>query len=111
MVGRARDGAARAFPVVETLHRDSILLVAEAPAAVTEAVRQRAREVAERAAACLEGVRWLRRRPKRRCSTSAGGVRQRSRALLACARCSPDAGTPHDASLQPASACDAGQGC
>lgn len=58
MVGRARDGAVRAFPVVETVHRDSILLVAEAPAAVPPEVQSRAQEIAERAVACLEGV-WL----------------------------------------------------
>jgi hypothetical protein len=59
MVGRARSGGVRAFPVVETLHADSILLVTEAPAAVPEALQREAQAVAERAVACLEGARLL----------------------------------------------------
>ncbi len=55
MVARSREGTTRAFPVVETIHRNSILLVTEAPAHVPEDVRQRAREVAESAVACLDG--------------------------------------------------------
>ena len=57
MVARSRDGSTRAFPVVETIHRDSILLVTEAPAHVPEDVRQRAQQVAESAIACLDGER------------------------------------------------------
>lgn len=55
MVARSRDGSTKAFPVVETIHRNSILLVTEAPAHVPEDVRQRAQQVAESAVACLDG--------------------------------------------------------
>ena len=55
MVARSRDGSTKAFPVVETIHRNSILLVTEAPAHVPEEVRQRAQQVAESAVACLDG--------------------------------------------------------
>ena len=56
MVARSRDGSTKAFPVVETIHRNSILLVTEAPAHVPEELRQRAQEVAESAVACLDGM-------------------------------------------------------
>lgn len=57
MVGRSRDGKMEAFPVVETVHRDSILHVVEAPAQVPEAGQRAAQAVAQRAVACLEGGR------------------------------------------------------
>ena len=57
MVGRSRDGRMEAFPVVETVHRDSILHVVEAPAQLPEAGQRAAQAVAERAVACLEGGR------------------------------------------------------
>ncbi|KAK9819561.1 hypothetical protein WJX81_003984 [Elliptochloris bilobata] len=56
MVARARSGEVTAFPVVETLHVDSILLATEAPARIPAALRDRARGVAERAVACLDGA-------------------------------------------------------
>lgn len=56
MVARAKSGEVAAFPVAETLHRDSILLAAEAPARIPAALRDRARSVAERAVACLDGA-------------------------------------------------------
>ena len=56
MVARARSGEVAAFPVVETLHVDSILLATEAPARIPAALRERARTVAERAVACLDGA-------------------------------------------------------
>ena len=56
MVARARSGEVAAFPVVETLHVDSILLATEAPARIPAALRDRARSVAERAVACLDGA-------------------------------------------------------
>ncbi len=56
MVGRSREGSTRAFPVVETVHRNSILLVTEAPAQVSPDVQRRAQEVAEQAVACLDGA-------------------------------------------------------
>ena len=63
MVARSREGRTRAFPVVETIHRNSILLVTEAPAHVPEDTRQRARQVAESAVACLDGKQLLLRKP------------------------------------------------
>lgn len=57
MVARSRDGSTKAFPVVETVHQNSILLVTEAPAHVAPEVRQRAQQVAESAVACLDGER------------------------------------------------------
>ena len=55
MVARSRDGSTRAFPVVETVHQNSILLVTEAPAHVHARVHQQAQQVAEKAVACLDG--------------------------------------------------------
>lgn len=55
MVARSRDGSTRAFPVVETVHRNSILLVTEAPAHVPLEVQHRAQQVAEKAVSCLDG--------------------------------------------------------
>ena len=55
MVARSRDGSTRAFPVVQTVHRNSILLVTEAPANVPKRVYQQAQRVAEKAVACLDG--------------------------------------------------------
>ena len=56
MVARSRGGETRAFPVVETVQKDSICHVTEAPAQVGDAVRREATRVAERAVATLEGV-------------------------------------------------------
>lgn len=56
MVARSRDGSTRAFPVVETVHRNSILLVTEAPAQVPPEVQRRAQEVAQSAVASLDGA-------------------------------------------------------
>jgi phosphoribosylaminoimidazole carboxylase len=56
MVARGRSGEVAACPVAETLHIDSILLAAEAPARVPARLRERARAVAERAVACLDGA-------------------------------------------------------
>ena len=55
MVARRRDGSLASFPVVETIHDRSILLVVEAPAPVPQDVRQRATALAEQAVACLDG--------------------------------------------------------
>ncbi len=55
MVARSRDGSTRAFPVVETVHQNSILLVTEAPANVPKSIYQQAQQVAEKAVACLDG--------------------------------------------------------
>lgn len=56
MVVRSRDGEERSFPVVETIHRNSICYVTEAPADVPDAIMFKAQEVAERAVGCLEGT-------------------------------------------------------
>lgn len=56
MVGRSRDGSTMAFPVVETLHQNSILLVTEAPAQVLPGTQRRAQQVAQQAVACLDGA-------------------------------------------------------
>jgi phosphoribosylaminoimidazole carboxylase (NCAIR synthetase) len=55
MVARSRSGETRAFPVVETVQRDSICHVTEAPAQVSEAARNAATRIAESAVATLEG--------------------------------------------------------
>ncbi len=57
MVARSRTGETRAFPVVETVQKDSICHVTEAPARVSDAVRREAARIAERAVATLEGGR------------------------------------------------------
>jgi hypothetical protein len=44
------------YPLVETIHKDSICYVTEAPAAVVPAVAEEARKVAEKAIACLDGA-------------------------------------------------------
>ena len=61
MVARSRSGETRAFPVVETVQKDSICHVTEAPAQVSEAVRSAAAEIAERAVGTLQG--WLHVKP------------------------------------------------
>ncbi|KAK9811859.1 hypothetical protein WJX72_011292 [[Myrmecia] bisecta] len=56
MVVRARSGLVKSFPVVETIQRDNICHVTEAPAQIPDAVREQAQRVAESAVACLEGA-------------------------------------------------------
>ncbi len=56
MVVRSRDGSVSSYPVVETVHRDNICHVTEAPAAVPPAVRDAAAAAAERAVAALDGA-------------------------------------------------------
>ncbi len=56
MVARGGDGQTRAFPVVETVHRDSICWVTEAPAAVAPEVAAAAAALAETAVQALAGV-------------------------------------------------------
>ena len=55
MVARSRSGETRAFPVVETVQKDSICHVTEAPAQIDDAARREAARIAERAVATLEG--------------------------------------------------------
>ncbi|GLI58850.1 hypothetical protein VaNZ11_000616 [Volvox africanus] len=56
MVVRSRDGKVVSYPVVETIHKNNICHVTEAPADVPPAVQAKAREVAEQAISCLEGA-------------------------------------------------------
>jgi phosphoribosylaminoimidazole carboxylase len=56
MVVRDRSGKTVAYPVTETVHRDSILYVTESPADVPEAVRAKAAGVARKAVAALDGA-------------------------------------------------------
>ena len=56
MVVRSRDGSVLSYPVVETIHRDNICHVTEAPADVAPAVAEAARAAAERAVAALDGA-------------------------------------------------------
>lgn len=56
MVVRSRDGSVVSYPVVETIHKDNICHVTEAPANVPEAIQQRARQVAEQAVSSLSGA-------------------------------------------------------
>lgn len=56
MVARSRNGSTKAFPVVETIHKDNICHTTEAPAQVTAEITLRAQQVAEQAVACLEGT-------------------------------------------------------
>lgn len=55
MVARSRNGTTKAFPVVETIHKDNICHTTEAPAQVPADVAARAQQVAEQAVSCLEG--------------------------------------------------------
>ena len=55
MVARSRNGTTKAFPVVETIHKDSICHTTETPAQVPAETALRAQQVAEQAVACLEG--------------------------------------------------------
>lgn len=56
MVVRSRDGSVVSYPVVETIHKDNICHVTEAPANVPEAAQQRATQVAEQAVSSLSGA-------------------------------------------------------
>lgn len=56
MVVRSRDGSVVSYPLVETVHKDNICHVTEAPADVPQQVSATARKVAEKAIACLQGA-------------------------------------------------------
>ncbi|GAX78141.1 hypothetical protein CEUSTIGMA_g5583.t1 [Chlamydomonas eustigma] len=56
MVVRSRDGSVVSYPLVETVHKDNICHVTEAPADVPERVAAAAKKVAEKAIACLDGA-------------------------------------------------------
>ncbi|KAF8073186.1 ADE2 [Scenedesmus sp. PABB004] len=56
MVVRSRDGTVASYPVVETIHKNNVCHVTEAPARVPDAVAAAAAGVAERAVAALDGA-------------------------------------------------------
>lgn len=56
MVVRSRDGKTMSYPVVETIHKDSICYVTEAPAQAPQQALQAAAAYAEKAIACLSGA-------------------------------------------------------
>lgn len=56
MVARSTLGEVRSYPLVETLHQDSILILTETPAAVPLEVAKKARALAEEAVASLQGT-------------------------------------------------------
>ncbi|GFH05534.1 ATP-grasp domain-containing protein [Haematococcus lacustris] len=56
MVVRSRDGQVVSYPVVETIHKDSICHVTESPAEAPPQALAAAQACAERAIACLQGA-------------------------------------------------------
>lgn len=56
MVARSRNGETKAFPVVETIHKDNICHTTEAPARVPHDTLLKAQQVAQQAVECLEGA-------------------------------------------------------
>lgn len=56
MVARSREGLLMSYPVVETIHKESILYVTEAPADVSPEITERAKEIAEATVASLDGA-------------------------------------------------------
>jgi hypothetical protein len=53
---RSTSGDIKSYPVVQTMHQDSILALTEAPADVAPAVAEVARELARDAVGCLSGA-------------------------------------------------------
>jgi len=56
MVVRSRDGSVVSYPVVETIHKDSICYVTEAPAQVPDSALRASKAVAEQAIAAFDGA-------------------------------------------------------
>lgn len=56
MVVRSRDGSTVSYPVVQTIHKNSICHTTETPAVVPESVKLEAQKVAESAVKCLQGA-------------------------------------------------------
>ncbi|KAJ1282142.1 hypothetical protein BS78_03G027800 [Paspalum vaginatum] len=56
IVARSRDGSMVCYPVVETVHRENICHVVEAPAEVSDKIKKLATSVAENAIKSLEGA-------------------------------------------------------
>ncbi|KAJ3693866.1 hypothetical protein LUZ60_009346 [Juncus effusus] len=56
IVARSRDGSTVCYPVVETVHKDNICHIVEAPADVADKIKKLAVEVARKAVGSLEGA-------------------------------------------------------
>ncbi|KAM0833444.1 hypothetical protein ACQ4PT_064257 [Festuca glaucescens] len=56
IVARSRDGCTVCYPVVETIHKDNICHIVEAPAEIPEKMKKLATSVAEKAIKSLEGA-------------------------------------------------------
>ncbi|KAL3141483.1 hypothetical protein ABBQ32_005045 [Trebouxia sp. C0010 RCD-2024] len=56
MVARSSNGEIKAFPVVETIHKDNICHTTEVPARIPSSIQLNAQKVASQAVACLEGA-------------------------------------------------------
>ncbi|RWR85286.1 phosphoribosylaminoimidazole carboxylase, chloroplastic isoform X1 [Cinnamomum micranthum f. kanehirae] len=56
IVARGRDGSISCYPVVETIHKDNICHIVNAPADVSWNIRKLATNVAEKAVSSLEGA-------------------------------------------------------
>ncbi|KAK8970078.1 hypothetical protein KSP40_PGU020145 [Platanthera guangdongensis] len=56
IVARGRDGSILCYPVVETIHKDSICQMVEAPADIPENIKQLSVSIAKRAVGSLEGA-------------------------------------------------------
>ncbi|OEL26621.1 Phosphoribosylaminoimidazole carboxylase, chloroplastic [Dichanthelium oligosanthes] len=56
IVARSRDSSTVCYPVVETIHKDNICHVVEAPAEVSDKIKKLATSVAEKAIKSLEGA-------------------------------------------------------
>ncbi|RLM91502.1 phosphoribosylaminoimidazole carboxylase, chloroplastic [Panicum miliaceum] len=56
IVARSRDGSTVCYPVVETIHKDNICHIVEAPAEVSAKIKKSATDVAEKAIKSLEGA-------------------------------------------------------
>lgn len=56
IVARGKDGTISCYPAVETIHRDNICHIVEAPAEVPENIKKLAADVAQKAVGSLEGA-------------------------------------------------------
>ncbi|KAK8939068.1 hypothetical protein KSP39_PZI010926 [Platanthera zijinensis] len=56
IVARGRDGSILCYPVVETIHKDSICQIVEAPADIPENIKKLSVSIAKRAVGSLEGA-------------------------------------------------------
>lgn len=56
IVTRGKDGSMASYPIVETVNRDHICHIVRAPAAISEAIAEQAKNIVERTVTALEGV-------------------------------------------------------